>query len=123
MGWLYVPGLEDSSSDCTWPSGTAIAVVSTSSGMLTQQPPSWRGWRTRRWIELLSGTISRPSMADRGVASWISSLRASHANPGAQLGDVRERMTTAGSGPTSPVSFAKLSPDGSSWRTHPDLFG
>lgn len=41
-------------------------------------PRSWsRAWKTAPWIKRLSGMTLPPSMADRGVASWISSLRGS----------------------------------------------
>ena len=81
MGWLYVPGLEDSSSECELrPAGTSVWCA-TSSGTPTLRPLSWHGWRTRPWIGRLSGTILRPSTAALGVVSWIASLRGCRANP------------------------------------------
>jgi hypothetical protein len=81
MGWLYVPGLEDSSSECELrPAGTTVWCA-TSSGTPTLRPLSWHGWRTRPWIGRLSGTILRPSTAALGVVSWIASLRGCRANP------------------------------------------
>src|SRR4051795_11165225 len=35
----------------------------------------------------------------------------------------KRKRTTAGSGPTSPVPFARFDPDSSSWRTYPDSEG
>jgi|SRR5579884_658548 len=123
MAWLFVPGLVAESSPCASRWATPIAVSSTSSAKLTPQPASWRGWRTRPWIQLLSGTMSEPSEADRGVARWISSLRASRASHTAAPASGGTPPTSAGSGRTSLGSFARLSPDGSSWRTCLPLFG
>lgn len=44
-------------------------------GKPTPQPSSWRGWKTRPWIRLLSGTMLPPSTAAFGAARWTSSLR------------------------------------------------
>lgn len=69
---------------------------------LTPRPFSWLGWRTRPWIRLLSGTISRPSTAARGVESWIASLadtRASRSPSQASAGEPRIQGTC---GPMSP---------------------
>ena len=117
MGWLFVPGSGDSNSDSVSPSETPIAVWVTSSGKGTLRPSSWRGWKTRLWIRLLSGTISRPSMASLGADSWISSLLASRVSHQAPPAHEKESGTTAGSGPTSKESFAKYDRDSSSWRT------
>lgn len=82
-----------------------------------------RGWRRAPWIRRLFGLICEPSMADRGVESWIASLRDSRANPSAPLANDAAPPMPGGSGPTSRASFGRLSQDGSSWRTYPDLFG
>lgn len=135
MTWLYVPNLPsspgspsapesgDSNSDSALHWEMPIAVVCTSRGTLSPRPSSWRGWKTRSWIRLLSGTISQPSTAARGVESWISSPRASRANPGRKPEGERGPLTTGGSGPISRTSFATWDRDGSSWRTYPDLLG
>src|SRR3990167_266304 len=117
MGWLFVPGSGDSNSDSVSPSETPIAVWVTSSGKGTLRPSSWRGWKTRLWIRLLSGTISRPSMASLGADSWISSLLASRVSHQAPPAHEKEPKTTVGSGPTSRESFTKYDRDSSSWRT------
>src|SRR3990167_3265346 len=117
-GLLYVPASEVSNSDSNSPSETPIAVYVTSNGKGTPRPFWWRGWKTRPWIRLLSGTISRPSTAARGAELWISSLRGSRASPPVQPGDGRAPTTTAGSGPTSRESFAKYDRDSSSWKTY-----
>lgn len=62
----------------------------------------------------------------RGVvpteASSISSREASRscANPSPTLASATRKPTIAGSGPSSPVSFASLDPDGSWLKTYPD---
>jgi hypothetical protein len=116
MAWLYAPGLVASSSESTWPSLPTKPFVMLS-GTPTRRPPSWRGWKTRPWIRLLSGMTCSPSTAARGVASWISSLRASRVSRGAAPGSGKGRMTTVGSGRLSSASFATWNRDSSSWRT------
>ena len=123
MAWLFVPEQADWSSGCGSPSETDTAVWVTSSAIATQRPRSWRGWRTRPWIRLLSGTTLRHSTAERGVEQWISSLRASRASRSASPANGRVSLTTAGSGRTLPASFARFDPATSSWRTHPSLSG
>lgn len=117
MGWLYVPGLEEwnSDSDSPWESDTELLV--TLSGKPTRRPSSWRGWRTRLWIRLLSGTISRPLTAARGVARWISSLQVCPVNPIVKPGNGRDTLTSARSGPSSSGSSRRSSPLESSSKT------
>jgi len=44
-------------------------------------PRFWFGvWNRERWMTRLCGRICEPSMADRGAASWIASLRAIRAS-------------------------------------------
>lgn len=104
MAWLYVPGLGGSNWDSNLPWASHIELSVTSSGKPLLRPYSWRGWKTRPWIKLLSGTISRPSMAERGVASWISSLRDSRVSRSASQGSDEASKTSDGSGPTSSES-------------------
>ena len=116
MAWLFVPGLEGSNSDFELLSESSIALCVTSSGKHLLRPLSWRGWKTRPWIKHLSGTISHPSTAARGVATWISLLPVSRANPTRLPGAKKERKTNAGSGPRSQEPFATWAPELSSWR-------
>lgn len=84
-----------------------ITLSVTSSGKLMQRPLSWPGWKTRPWLRHLSGTISSPSMADRGAAAFISSLPAipvSHSPLPADVGGTGIRVTY---GPTSSVSSTR----------------
>lgn len=92
MGFLYVPGMAASNSDCTLPLVSTIELFVTSSGTPTPRPLSWRGWKTRPWIARLSGTISNPSMADAGVDAWISSLAATRASRSASRGSSLGQM-------------------------------
>ena len=75
-----------------------IELSVTLSGTPSARLLSWRGWKTRPWIRLLSGTLSRPSMADRGVERWISSLLASRVSPGRVPESDRVDLTYAGFG-------------------------
>jgi hypothetical protein len=112
--WLHVPNLSpdslsapasaDSNSDSGSPSATPIALFAMSSGTPSARPLSWRGWKTRPYIQRLSGTISRPSTAARGVESWISSLAATRASRSAPPDSAAARTTLATSGPTSGAS-------------------
>jgi len=93
MTWLYLPpdvlpelkthaclaspsarARADSTSGSPSPSPD-IVLWAMSSGKPLPQPLSWRGWKTRPWIRLLSGTTLEPSTADRGAALWISSVQ------------------------------------------------
>lgn len=86
-------------------------------------PRSWRRLCKRAvWTKRLSGTISRPSTAGRGVAAWIASLPVSPVSRGASQDGKPGRTTTAGSGPTSRELFARLNLRFASSKTSPDLF-
>ena len=111
MGWHFVPGLVASSSDSTSPSASSTAPWCTSSGMPTRRPPSWRGWKTRPWIQRLWPTILNPSTAERGVEQWISSLRDSRVSPLPPPANGSAPRTSDGSGRRSPGSFATSSPE------------
>jgi len=121
MAWLYLPGTEASSSELM-PLSEAVEPWVTLSGKAMQRPLSWRGWENRPYIRLLSGTTLPPSTAARGAESWISSLRASRANPSAWQERGEARPTSAGSGTTLSESFARFSHDGSLVKTSLDLF-
>ena len=123
MAWLYVPGLADSNLASALPLASPTAVWVILSGTATQRPCSWRGWKTRLWIRLLSGTISQPSTANAGVESWISSLRASRASHGASQESSAGSKTHVGSGPRSSELFATWNRASSSWKMSLDLFG
>ena len=115
--WLYVQGSGGLNLASGSRSDPNTAVWVTVSGTPTQRPCSWRGWKTRHWIERLSGTISNPSLATRTAARWISSLPDSLASLSPSLVNEKAPTTPAGSGPISPQSLATFDPDTCSWKT------
>ena len=68
-----------STSDSPSPSPD-IELWAISNGKPTPRPFSWRGWKTRPWIRLRSGTMLPSSTAALGAARWTSSLRAIRAS-------------------------------------------
>lgn len=94
----------------------------TLSGTHTQRPISWRGWKTRPWIKLLFGTISNPSMAERGAAEWIASLPVSPVSRGRQPESKAAPATSGGSGPSLRESSETRNLSWSSSKTCPALF-
>ena len=117
MAWLHVRGLGELSLDSSFALETPTAPFVTLNGKPSQRPLSWRGWKTRPWIRRLSGTILRPSMAQRGVEQWISSLVDSRVSPSAQPAASGESKTSAGSGLTLQGSLLNPSHNLCSWRT------
>ena len=118
MAWLFVPGLAGSNSGSTSPNPDTELWVSLS-GKHEQRPLSWREWRTRRWVKLLSGTTLAPSTADAGVDAWISSLRASRASRSASPDSNGESRTSATCGRTLPGSLARYALRGYCSKTSP----
>lgn len=126
--WIIVPGQSTSS-----PSAPGPAASSSGSGSLyrrlersvtlngTPSPAqSWkRACETAPWMRRLSGQISSPSRAARGVASWMSSLRATRASHSPPWASAGPRATPGTSGPTSPGSSANAGQPSSSARTSP----
>ncbi len=75
------------------------------------QLPTWRKrWKRTAWLQHLFGRISELSTADRGVARWIASLRATHAKDSQLLVNDVDRQIRDTFGPTSVESLAKLNP-------------
>ena len=119
MGWLYVPGL--TGSDSLSDSSCRRIAQSVTWREKLRRPRFWRrAWRTVRWLKRLSGMTLPPSTAGRGVASWISSLRASRASHGPAPASARDARTSDRSGPTSPVSSGRSSRPSCSLKTFPD---
>lgn len=117
MAWLFVRGMAVSNSGCGSPSDPPIAPSVTSKGKPMPPASWWRAWKTAPWIQRLSGTTLPPSMANRGVASWIASLRDSRASHSVLLENAARPTTSDGYGPASPAFFAQYDPATSSWRT------
>jgi len=116
-GWLFVPGMGDLNWELKLPWGGDTEVWVTVSGKPSQRPSSWRGWKTRAWIGLLSTTISFPSRAARIAEKWISSLPVSLVNRSLLQENRKVPPTNGGSGKTSSRSFAMYDPESSCWRT------
>lgn len=127
--WLHVPFMDsasaqesgDSTSQCNSSTGTPIELWVSLSGVPTQRPFSWRGWKKRPWIKLLSGTISQPSIANHSATKWISSLPVSHANRSASLENDKAKPMTDGYGPSSLNTLTLFDPQPYSSKTSPDL--
>lgn len=109
-----------STSDCTSPN-PATALWALSSETVSLRPPSWHGWRTRPWHRRLSGTISRPSTADRGAAAFISSLPVIPASRSRSRATVSVSTTQGTCGRTSPASSPRPPLPSCSSRTSPDI--
>ncbi len=123
MAWLFVPGLEGSNSASTSPSEIDYEPYVTLSGTVTQRPLSSVVWKTRPWILRLFGTISSPSTADRGVESWISSLRATRASRGRVPGPSAVMTTSGTSGLILPALSERWPPHLYSSRTSQEQLG
>ena len=125
--WLYIPsktlspcsqGSEDSTLQSNSSSRKPELWLS-ASGKAMQRPLSWQGWRTRRWMKLLSGVTLPRSMANRGAEKWILSLEDFPARisptqasaPGSAKEPGQDCSTNM------PALLAKYDPDTSSWRT------
>lgn len=96
MSWLYVPALEDSNSASASPSPERAASVTSRGKPMPPQSLS-RAWKTGGFIRRLSGLTLEPSILNRGVASFIASLRETPASPTASPGSAWATPTTAGS--------------------------
>ena len=117
MAWLYLPGSAVSNSDLSGPSAKRIAQSVT--WRETLMPPAYwrRKWEKEPWIRALSGMTLLPSEADRGVESWILSLRDSRANPGPSPESAPGTAMSGGSGERSSGSLAKWDQVMSCWKT------
>ena len=116
MAWLYVPGLEDSSSELS------ESLMNTKPFVMLRGKPSApqslrNKWKKGGFIRLLSGLTFEPSTASLGVESWIASLRDSHANHSARQESKKEQKTPGIFGLRSPELLAKFDPQSSSWKT------
>jgi len=96
----------------------------TLSGKPTPRPYSWRGWKTRPWMKLLSGVTLQPSTADRGLELWIQSLVASPAKTCQSQESRKESNKETGPGCSTNTAelFAKLDHDTFLSKTSQDSF-
>ena len=95
--WLYIPKEYCPSSpeslDLISESGLFFQNLELSvslSGKVTQRPYSWRGWKTRPWMKLLSGVTLQPSTQAAGMELWIQSVSASLAKTSQSQENVKE---------------------------------
>ena len=116
MAWLYVPELAVSNSDSE-SSGLDFAPFVTLSGKVMRRQISWRGWAGRPWIQHLSGTISRPSTASRGVIAFLASLGVSRASHSVWPESVEDSQMSGGLATISSGWSMKFDPESSSWKT------
>jgi len=91
---------------------------------LRGKPLQWRSWRrvcrTAPWIKRLSGMTWPTLTGVHGVGWRISFLRASRASLSVSQGSGEGQQTKDGSGPTSPESLEKSSPQSYFLRTSQD---
>ena len=124
--WLYVPSLSLPDAEAwTSPSDSQLQTISQSATWRTKslRPASWRRvLRMEASLRHLSGLISDPSAAQRGVDTWISSLADSLVPTSPSLASRPESMeNTPACGLSTSESFAKCNPDGSLSRTFRQL--
>ena len=102
------PAAGDSISDSTW----RAKLLARSAVLSTKHSPakSWlQRWKQGSWMTRLFGRILKPSMADRGVVSWIASLEATRASHFPLPASVLARMMSDIYGQTLLESLGKLS--------------
>lgn len=80
MSWVYVPASEDLNSASASPCPERAASL-TWRGKPMPSQTLLREWKRANFIRRLSGLTLPPSTLDRGVASWIASLRETPASP------------------------------------------
>jgi hypothetical protein len=122
MSYLYVPGMEDS----TWDSDSQFQTLERCCSW-RGKPRALRSWKRgcarATWIKRLSGRISAPSTASRGVESWIASLRESRASRGLSPARSAASTTSDTSAKSSFGSLARWDRTSSSWKTCQASFG
>lgn len=124
--WLHVPlralpsapALAASNSAFISPNpDTELCVMS--SRKLMRRPLSSPVWKTRPWIQRLSGTMLNPSTAENGVERWISSLPDIPASRSRRLASSSAKRTRGTSGRISGGSSRKSGRATCSSRTSP----
>ena len=125
--WLYIPvsvlpQSAQASEDSISLSDSQSHVVARSClwNQKSRQPRFWqRVWRTAPWLQRLSGMTCEPSTADRGVESWIASLRDYPASRTRLPASSEDTATSEPSGPSSCALSERCDPPWSSWRMSP----
>jgi hypothetical protein len=111
MSWAYVPASADWNSDCTSPSRVQIQ------SYLSSRTNSVSLYSNDDGQESQSGPMFLPLTDAPGAASSMSSLQDSPASPGALPASASASRMSGGSSRRSASSFARWTPNGSSWRT------
>ena len=131
--WILVPRVSPSaqaSADWTLPPKWSLELAESVTWRGKQRASSsWlRAWKKGGWIRCLFTRMPEPSMADRGVAEWISSLPVTRASHLASLAKGLQKPTKGTSGQTSSGSsprfvqhslFSRTSKDTSSEASAP----
>lgn len=131
--WILVPRVSPSaqaSEDWTSPPKWSLELAESVTWRGKQRASSsWlRAWKKGGWIRRLFTRMPEPSMADRGVAEWISSLPVTRASHSASLAKGSQKQTQGTSGQTSSESsprfvqhslFSRTSKDTSSEASAP----
>jgi len=91
----------------------------TVSGKPSLRPFSWKGWKSRSYIRLLSSAICEPSMLDASLnaLTWWSLGSPVRTSALPDLEQASSKETAADSGTTSTGSLARWHHDTSTWRT------
>lgn len=117
MGWLYVPGLEGSSSDFSSSCVDELALSCTWKGK-PMRPRSWsRACKRAPFLARLSIATFDPSTRARFAAAFIGSLPAIHASRSPWPARAAESTTHATSGPHAHASSGSPSRGSCSSRT------
>lgn len=127
--WLYVP-----STCCPSAPGSGCSTSASSSlCRRLERSATWRGkhiasksWQRAcgkaSWMTALFGRLLKPSTAKRGVASWISSLRACPVSPTPSPASSAGTKTSEPSGPPSCASSETFNPNWCSSKTYQPSF-
>ena len=123
--WVLVPRLSPSAQaleDWTSPPKWSLELAESVTWRGKQRASSsWlRAWKKGGWIRRLFTRMPEPSMADRGVAEWISSLPVTRASRSVSLVKDSQKQTQGTSGPTSSGSSEKYSQPSLFSRTSKD---
>ena len=131
--WVLVPRLSPSAQaleDWTSPPKWSLELAESVTWRGKQRASSsWlRAWKKGGWIRRLFTRMPEPSMADRGVAEWISSLPVTRASRSVSPAKGSQKQTQGTSGLTSsgssvrysqPSLFSRTSKDTSSGASAP----
>lgn len=108
---------QDSTSASNWQASEAASSLTLRGKPMPVK--SWlRAWTKTTWLQRLFGRMLPPSMGDRFVASWTSSLVGSRAKTSqTRASGLASEGSAAGSGSTTSESSRKFSLDSSSLKT------